>query len=188
MPQLRIRLAERIERHPRLWGLAFAVLLLAGYTEVIRPARMWVAERVAYPLFQAIDTPRARSFQVLRIARRADAVWALPVGLVDARPADQLIREEELSAAQWAAPVGIMFILPALFLIALFPSRPYWLWLLGYHVAIGLVSLVVFAIGLGWFAPAFKIYLFSRTYLTEAVSLAVPLLLALAARAEQETT
>jgi hypothetical protein len=44
------------------------------------------------------------------------------------------------------------------------------------------VSFAVFVVGLGWFEPAFQLYLFARTYVAETVSLVVPLLLALAAR------
>ena len=69
-----------------------------------------------------------------------------------------------------------------MFLIAVFPTRPFWVVLLGYHVAVGVLSTAVFAVGLGWFEPAFRVYLFTRTYLTESVSLVVPLLLYLAAR------
>ena len=64
-----------------------------------------------------------------------------------------------------------------------FPREPYWLYLLGYHLAVGLVSSGVFALGVGYSEAAFDLYRFSRTYLTEAVSLAVPALIWLRARA-----
>jgi hypothetical protein len=179
-------LRARIERHPKLWGLLFAILLGMAYFQVVRPVRYFVAEHVAYPALQAVETQRAEAYTLLRIDRRPAAVWALPRSLAPTPPqtdaeADALVREHEAAAAQWVSPVGVMFIMPALFLIALFPSRPYWLWLLGYHVVIGVGGFVVFAVGLAWLEPAFKVYLFSRTYLTESISLAVPLLIALAA-------
>ncbi len=166
----------RVERHPRLWGLVFAALLLVAYVAAVRPARAWLAAEVALPLFASIDTPRARSFDVARPQRQATAVAAAPRG---EGPASE-------GAALWAAPVGVLFVLPALFLVYAFPTRPYWLYLLAYHLVLGAVAGVVFGIGLGWFAPAFSLYTFSRTYMTEAVSLAVPLLLWLAGRAERQ--
>jgi hypothetical protein len=135
---------------------------------------------VAYPAFAAIDTPRAQTFGVERIGRRPDAVWAVPRDLYDGRDAPTVIREDEAEVAQWAVPVGVVFLLPAMFLAAAFPARPYWLWLLAYHVVLGAVSFGVFALGLGWVGPAFEVYTFSRTYLAETVSLVVPVLLALA--------
>ena len=170
-----------VARRPRLWGALFAVALLALYVTAIRPARLWTAAYVARPLFEAIDTPRARGYAVLVSPNRPDAVYAVPVATADGRDPQQLERED-IAVAEWAAPVGVLFILPAMFLVAVFPTRLFWAGLLGYHVAIGAVSLAVFAVGLGWFAPAFGLYTFARTYLTESVSLVVPLLLFLAGR------
>lgn len=167
-----------IERHPRFWGLAFAAVLLGAYVGAVRPARLWVAEHAAFPVLAAIDTPRAETLRIARTPRRPDAVWAVPARLgADAEAAIQGHRDE---LAEWAAPVGVIFLLPALFLVVAFPTRPYWAYLLAYHVVLGLVSFGVFALGVGWFEPAFALYTFSRTYLAETVSLVVPLLLVLA--------
>lgn len=183
------RWRRSVARHPRVWGLALAALLFAGYVLGIRPARWWATEHVAHPLLQQISTERAETFEVVRIARRPDAVFALPRAALGPVPADPVAADAALDAfvrtqdpPQWAAPVGVLFLLPGLFLIALFPDRPYWAWLLGYHVALGVVAFGAFALGLAAWAPAFKLYTFARTYLAETVSLAVPLLLALAAR------
>lgn len=178
-------LRRAVERHPRLWGLALAGLLLVGYVVALRPARLWTAAHVVYPLLQQVRTDRADAFQLVQIARRPDAVFALPRE-VHPSNADAYIRAEE--PPQWAAPVGVIFLLPALFLVALFPTRPYWAYLLAYHVVLGVVALGVFAVGLGWWAPAFKAYTFARTYMAETVSLVVPLLLALAAGATAPST
>ena len=166
----------RIERHPRLWGSVFAALLLAAYVGAIRPARAWLAEDVARPLFASVDTPRARTFDIARPRTQPTAVAAVPRG-------EDLNAE---GAALWAAPGGVLFVLPAMFLAFSFPTRPYWLYLLAYHLALGVVALAVFLVGLGWVEGAFALYTFSRTYMTEAVSLAVPLLLWLAGRAERQ--
>ncbi|MEM6287654.1 MAG: hypothetical protein AAF845_10900 [Bacteroidota bacterium] len=165
-------------RHRRIVGLAGAAVLLVAYIGAVRPARLWTAEHVAYPLLRAVDTPRAEALDIARVPRRPDAVWAIPSRLgVGPEAAIQNHRDE---VAEWAAPIGVIFLLPAMFLVAAYPTRPYWLWLLAYHVVLGLVSLAVFALGVGWFEPAFAVYTFSRTYLAEAVSLVVPLLLVLA--------
>ena len=187
--------SRAVGRHPRLWGALFAVLLLGAYVGGVRPAREWTAARVAAPLFRSIGTPRARAFTIVRPSdyvpgNQPEAVFAVETARLDAgaaagkAPPDvirEAVREGE-GVAYWVAPVGVLFLLPALFLIFVFPTRPFWAVLLAYHLVVGAVSLAVFAVGLGWFAPAFSLYLFTRTYLTESVSLVVPLLLYLAAR------
>ena len=156
------------------------VAMLAAYIGLVRPARLWTAEHVALPLFESIETPRAAQYVVARAPERPDAVYAIPRARADGRDPRQLAREG--GTAEWSAPVGVLFVLPAMFLVFVFPTRPFWLVLLGYHLIVGAVSLGVFAVGLGWFEPAFQLYLFTRTYLTESVSLVVPLLLYLAAK------
>lgn len=180
-PRVRGPVSRAVSRHPRLWGVLFAVLLAAFYVVALRPARLWSARHVAYPLFASVETPRSARFVLAVSPNRPDAVYAVPRADYDGRDPQQLEREF-LGVAEWAAPVGVLFILPALFLVVAFPTRLFWLGLLGYHVAVGVVSLGVFAVGLGWFEPAFQLYTFARTYLTESVSLVVPLLLYLAAR------
>ncbi len=161
------RVRDQVERHPRLWGLVFGALLLVGYVGAIRPARAWLAADVALPLFATVDTPRARSFDVGRPPTQPTAVLAVLEG--EGPDAD--------GAALWTAPAGVLFVLPAMFLALAFPARPYWLSLLAYHLAVGAGALAVVGLGLGWVEGAFALSTFSRTYLTEAVSLAVPLLL-----------
>lgn len=167
-----------VARHPRVWGLALAAVLLGIYVIAVRPARLWIAEAVVLPTLAALDTPRAGTFTVVQTPRRPDAVWAVPNRL--GADAEEAIQDHRSEVAEWAAPVGVIFLLPALFLIAAFPTKPYWLYLLAYHLALGVVSFGVFAVGVGWFEPAFALYTFSRTYLAETVSLVVPVLLVLA--------
>ena len=169
-----------VDARPRLVGLAFAALLFAAYVVALRPARVWSARSVAKPAFEHIDTPRARSLQILQTDDRPEAVFALPSGMTSLAVSE---RVQQPDVAQWVPPAGILFLLPALFLIAAFPREPYWLYLLGYHLAVGLVSFGVFALGVAYSEAAFDLYRFSRTYLTEAVSLAVPALIWLRARA-----
>jgi hypothetical protein len=121
----------------------------------------------------------------VRLDGRADAVYALEHEALGNQDPAEFVREN--GGAEWAAPVGVLFLLPAMFLLVAFPTRPYWLYLLAYHVVLGLVSFGVFVVGLGWFEPAFQLYLFARTYVAETVSLVVPLLLALAAHGTAST-
>ncbi len=187
--------ARTVGRHPRLWGALFAVLLLVAYVYGVRPARERTAAHVARPLFESISTPRARAYTVVQPSdyvpgNQPEAVFAvetarLEAGAAAGTAAPDVIREAVRAGegvAYWVAPVGVLFLLPAMFLVFVFPTRPFWLVLLAYHLIVGALSLGVFAVGLGWFAPAFGLYLFTRTYLTESVSLVVPLLLYLAAR------
>lgn len=169
-----IAFRRRVERHPRLWGAAFALALLAAYVGVIRPVREAVAQNVAYPIFAAVDTPRAQGFDVVQPGRRPEAVFVVPAGT---DPEDHPI--------VWAAPAGVIFLLPAMFLLATFPTRPYWLYHLAYHAVLGLGTIVLYALGIGWIPAAFDVHQFARTYVSEGVSLTIPLLLYLAGKADQ---
>ena len=165
---------EAVERHPRLWGLLFAGLLLLAYVVALRPVRETVAQRIAYPVFASVDTPRSAGFDVVQPGRRAEAVFVLPSGA-----------ETDDERIVWAAPAGVIFLLPAMFLIAAFPTKPYWLYLLGYHLVLGFSTIVLFALGIGWLPGAFDVHQFARTYVSEGVSLTIPLLLFLAGKADQ---
>lgn len=141
---------------------------------VIRPVREVVAQYVAYPIFAAVETPRSAQFDVVQPARRAEAVFVLPAGA-----------ETDDGRVVWAAPAGVIFLLPAMFLLAAFPTRPYWIYLLGYHAVLGIGTIVLFALGIGWIPAAFDVHQFARTYVSEGVSLTVPLLLFLAGKADE---
>ena len=132
----RAALASLVGRHPRLWGTLFMVAMLAAYIGLVRPARLWTAEHVALPLFESIETPRAAQYVVARAPERPDAVYAIPRARADGRDPRQLAREG--GTAEWSAPVGVLFVLPAMFLVFVFPTRPFWLVLLGYHLIVGL--------------------------------------------------
>ncbi|GAB5534175.1 MAG: hypothetical protein Rubg2KO_04240 [Rubricoccaceae bacterium] len=154
--------------------------MLASYVGAVRPVRDWSAVHIANPVFEAIDTPRSRTLQLVQTPQRPEAVFALPLDVTDATEIQERVRQPDV--AQWVAPVGILFLLPAMFLIAAFPLRPFWLYLLAYHLVVGGVSFGVFALGVAYLDAAFELYRFSRTYLTEAVSLGVPALIWLRAR------
>lgn len=163
-----------VQERPRLWGLVLAGLLLVGYIGVLRPVRELVAQHVAFPIFASVDTERSTQFDVVQPNRRAEAVFVLPAGA-----------DTDDERVVWAAPAGVIFLLPAMFLVAAFPTRPYWLYLLGYHLVLGVGTIVLFALGIGWIPAAFDLHQFARTYVSEGVSLTVPLLLFLAGKADQ---
>lgn len=153
----------------------FAGLLAVVYLTALRPARVALATHVAAPAFEAIETEGSDRYIVEPSPRGGADVYVVPV---DAETDD----ERQAGTAVWASPLGALFVVPAMFLVAVFPDRPYWLYLMGYHLVVGVVASLVFAVGLSVFEPAFALYTFSRTYLTETVSLVVPLLLWLAGR------
>ena len=159
-----------MERHPRLWGVAFALLLFVAYVLVLRPARELLAQHVAYPVFASVDTPRSAQFDVVQ--GRSEAVFVLPAGA-----------ETDEERIIWAAPAGVIFLLPAMFLLVAFPTKPYWLYLFGYHLLLGVSTVVFFALGIGWIPAAFDVHQFARTYVSEGISLTIPLLLFLAGKA-----
>jgi len=162
-----------------VWGIVFAVALGAAYLFVLRPARVAAGDHVALPLFRSIHTERSAQYDLAQNPLVVGAVYAVP-------RAEMSEQERAAGTALWSPPAGALFILPAMFLIAAFPDKPYWFYLFAYHVGVGAVATLVFAVGLGWAEPAFALYTFSRTYMTEAVSLAVPLLLWLAGRARDQ--
>lgn len=152
--------------HPRVTGIVLAVLLGVGYVLLIRPGREAFAEQVALPLFDSIGTERAQEMQMEIRPQRPESVFVVS--------AERTI--------DWSAPVGMLFAFPAMFLIAVFPFKKYWLYLLLYHVLLGVTGIVLFMVGIAWLNVAFDVYLFARTYFAETVSLAVPVLLYLAGK------
>lgn len=158
----------------RTWlvGAAAMIGLAVLYAFVLRPVRPLLTRFVAVPVFTAVDTDRARSFDIRegRGGITVEAVRAGADGEVDQR-------------VNWTAPPGVLFLLPALFLVAVFPTRPYWAYLLAYHVGLGVVQVLVFAAGLGWSDAMFEVFRFSQTYVSETVSLVVPALLYIAGSA-----
>lgn len=74
------------------------------------------------------------------------------------------------------SPAGVRFLLPALGLVLLTPSRLYWLWLWMGHIALGLVGLGALAIGLQGLSGGFMLYDMTTSYLVDAFSLGVSVL------------
>lgn len=136
--------------------------LLAIYFTAWRPARALYTEHVAYPLLSSIETERASTFEY------AFKRGALRVGLRSSRA--------NVGATDYHAPAGRTFLLPALLLALLFPYRPYWLYLWGFHLAVGALFLGLAALGIAWADAAFLLQRFLERYVVQALSLGAPLL------------
>jgi len=149
-----------------LWRWAAAVSLAVGlvvfYFTAWRPARALLTQHIAHPLLTSIETDRSRAFRYhfergsLRIRIRAPQL--------------------EGDAPDYHAPAGRTFLLPALLLILLFPYRPYWLYLWGFHLAAGVLFLGLVALGVAWVDGAFVVQGILEKYVVQALSLGAPLL------------
>jgi len=147
------------------WAAAvgLAVTLLVLYFAAWRPARALYTQHVVHPLLTSIETERAATF------RYSFKRGSLRVGVHSSRPS--------IDAADYHAPAGRDFLLPALLLALLFPYRPYWLYLWGFHLAVGACFLSLVAAGIAWTDGAFVLQQFLERYVVQAFSLGAPLLL-----------
>lgn len=148
----------------RRWATAGALGLglVVFYFTTWRPARALFTQHVAHPLLTSLETERSRAFRY--DIRRG----ALRIGLRAPRLTS--------AAADYHAPAGRTFLLPALLLAVLFPYRPYWLYLWGFHLAVGVLFLGLTALGVGWIDGAFLLQGFLEKYVVQALSLGAPLL------------
>ncbi len=146
----------------------FLRLLLIGlfigvYVIVWRPARDWASGHVMAPLLAEVDTPRARQYVVSGAPPRA----------LEIRPATG-----SDPVADMAAPTGLLFIIGSVFLLALYPTRPYWLYLGLYQWLLGGLMLGALAIGIGWAEWGFTVFDLLETDIYRGTSLGLPLLFA----------
>lgn len=145
------------------WGArgTVIVLLVVAYATIWRPARAVLTRHLAYPVLTSVDTERARTFNPTLKA------GGLSIALRSSEPS--------VSGGAFRAPVGILFLLPALFLVAFFPYRPYWFYFWGVHLVLGLLQLGAVALGVGWTDWGFVLNSFLRGYVVQGVSLAAPI-------------
>ena len=145
-------------------------LFIGSYVTVWRPVRDWASAHVMAPLLAKVDTPRARQYTVSGKRPRA----------IEVRPAT-----ESEPVAGMAAPTGLLFVIGSVFLLALYPTRPYWLYLGLYQWGLGGFMLGALAIGIGWAEWGFTVYDLLQTDIYRGTSLGLPLLFAwLESRAE----
>ncbi len=145
-----------------LAGAAGALAFLAVYFGAWQPARTWLAQSVAYPALALVHTERSGHF-TLDAGRHPRSVYVFEAG----DPSGE-------ARAVFHAPAGRTFLVAALVLIALFPYRPYWLYLWGFHLSLGALSLVALLAGLGWTEAGLTFHTFLDRYVALAVSMAAP--------------
>ncbi|MCS4177374.1 hypothetical protein GGP96_002099 [Salinibacter ruber] len=122
------------------------------------------------PLLAEIDTPRAREY----------IVDGTPARALEIRPATG-----STPIAGMAAPTGVLFVIGSVFLLALYPTRLYWVYLGLYQWLLGGLMLGTLALGIGWADWAFTVFDLLETDIYRGTSLGLPLLFAwLEARSE----
>lgn len=135
-------------------------LFLAAYVLAWRPVRDWASAHVMAPLLSQVDTPRAQQYVVSGARAR----------VVEIRPATGTE-----PVADMAAPTGLLFVIGSVFLLALYPTRPYWVYLGLYQWLLGGLMLGMLAVGLGWADWGFTVYELLHTDLYRGTSLGLPL-------------
>lgn len=146
-------------------------LFVGSYVTVWRPVRDWASAHVMAPLLAEVDTPRARQYTVSGERPRAIEIRSAP---------------GSKSVADMAAPTGLLFVIGSVFLLALYPTRPYWLYLGLYQWGLGGFMLGALAIGIGWAEWGFTVYDLLATDIYRGTSLGLPLLFAwLESRSDQ---
>ncbi|MCS4157990.1 hypothetical protein [Salinibacter ruber] len=77
-----------------------------------------------------------------------------------------------------AAPTGILFVIGSIFLLALYPTRLYWVYLGLYQWLLGGLMLGALDIGVGWADWRFTLLDLLETDIYRGTSLGLPLLFA----------
>lgn len=138
-------------------------LFIGGYVTVWRPVRDWTSANVMAPLLAEVDTPRARQY----------VVDGAPARALEIRPATG-----STPIAGMAAPTGVLFVIGSVFLLALYPTRLYWVYLGLYQWLLGGLMLGALAIGIGWADWGFTVFDLLKTDIYQGTSLGLPLLFA----------
>lgn len=138
-------------------------LFVGAYVTVWRPVRDWTSAHVMAPLLAEVDTPRARQYAVRGERPRA-------VEIRTAAGADLVVG--------MAAPTGVLFVIGSVFLLALYPTRLYWVYLGLYQWGLGGLMLGALAVGIGWAGWGFAVYDLLATDIYRGTSLGLPLLFA----------
>ncbi|MCS4142575.1 hypothetical protein [Salinibacter ruber] len=163
-------------RRPNVRAVVVRVLIIGlfigSYVTVWRPVRDWASAHVMAPLLAEVDTPRARQYAVS--GERARAIEIRPVA------------GTELVAGM-AAPTGLLFVIGSVFLLALYPTRLYWVYLGLYQWLLGGLMLGALAVGVGWADWGFVLFDLLETDIYRGTSLGLPLLFAWLASHDTET-
>jgi len=153
--------------HPTVRAVVIRValigLFIGVYATVWRPARDWASAHVMAPLLAEVDTPRARQY----------VVNGAPARAIEIHPATG-----SNPVIGMAAPTGLLFVIGSVFLLALYPTRLYWLYLGLYQWLLGGLMLGALAIGVGWADWGFTVFDLLKTDIYRGTSLGLPLLFA----------
>ncbi|MCS4191603.1 hypothetical protein GGP51_003099 [Salinibacter ruber] len=154
-------------RRPNVRAVVVRVLIIGlfigSYVTVWRPVRDWASAHVMAPLLAEVDTPRARQYAVS--GERARAIEIRPVAGMEL-------------VAGMAAPTGLLFVIGSVFLLALYPTRLYWVYLGLYQWLLGGLMLGALAVGVGWADWGFVLFDLLETDIYRGTSLGLPLLFA----------
>lgn len=143
--------------------IALIGLFIGAYVTVWRPVRDWASGHVMAPLLAEVDTPRARQY----------VVSGAPARALEIRPATG-----STPIAGMAAPTGVLFVIGSVFLLALYPTRLYWVYLGLYQWLLGGLMLGALATGIGWAEWGFTVFDLLETDIYRGTSLGLPLLFA----------
>ncbi len=135
-------------------GCAICALFLAGYLALVRPARVLWAQHVALPAVTSV------------------ADGTRPVAQPPGQPVVEVSGREHVE--RYTAPGGITFLIAGALLAATRPRKPWWLYLLGYHVLGGALALGFFVLGASGVGLGFEAERFVATFLIDVVTLVVP--------------
>lgn len=130
-------------------------LLFVGYWTAWRPARAIILNEAAVPVLQ----------------------WSADHE-EQVRPTAGPVRLELPSGADRSmpAPAGVTFLLPALFLVAVFPDRPYWLIFWAGHCLLFVFIMLAWAAALMHTPGAEPIAGFLQTYGVDIYSMGLPII------------
>ena len=145
-----------------LKALAFRgtlALVLAGiYVVALRPARAYVTGSLIIPGLQMLDTQASAD---LTISNETSPVL---IDILDAR-------EGRNRVEFYKAPLGRFFLIPAMLLLMLFPSRGTLPGLFGFHLAAWMVSICLLFISVGWMPDLLILNKMLVNYLVPAFSM-----------------
>ena len=139
-----------------LLGAGLALLFLLVYFVAIRPARVAWAGYLAMPAV-------ARTYEAAGELRQLGPTVAITSG--------------SGRGEQHTAPAGLPFLFAGAVLLAAQPRKPWWAYLLGYHVVVGALALGLFVLGASGHPIAFLLQRFVATFLLDVMSLLAALLL-----------
>ncbi len=118
------------------------VALFAGICLVLwRPVHDWAATHVVAPALSQVDTPRARQYSVVGEGRDV-AVY----------------RSSSDRVALLNLPTGGVFVFAGMFLIAVCPYRPLWLYVAAYQFGLSTLMIGALTIGIGWSEWGFRVF------------------------------